>query len=206
MAYDLARAILGDDFISPEDIMKSRKSVVYTDDQLSEFWRTVPSQKVLEWCRDNGYMLIAGPSRPLSLREVRSLKKDHFYRKKRGWYAKQAFAQSDKADTRWIMLRKEPVPQSTLKNRNEQQALLSDDEVTPNVAEVVWCVTTFKAVRDTYLFSSFFVRTSSLGSVGISSVGNRVIAGIFGAEGLRVSYCWDDDRNGFIGVSVARKR
>lgn len=198
--YELVRTILGKNFISPEDIMKSRKSVVYTDDQLSQFGDTVPSQEVLEWCRDNGYMLIAGPNRPMSLLEVRSLKKDYFYSKEGGWYAEQKFAEIDKVETRWIMLRKEPVPQSTSKNWNEQQSLLSETEVTPNVAEVAWCVTTYKAVRNTYLLPSIYVRTSSL-----DSGGRRVYVGIFGAGGLVVSDWRDGGRYGSIGLSAARK-
>lgn len=190
--YDLVRTILGKDFVSPEDIMKSRKGIVYTDEQLSQFGDTVPSQEALEWCRDNGYILITGPNRPMSLLEVLSLKKDYFY---------SAVAQNDKAETRWIMLRKEPVPQSTSKNWNEQQALLSEDEVTPNVAEVAWCVTTYKAVRNTYLLSSVYVRTSSLDSGGC-----RVSVGDFDARGLSVGSCWDDRRYGNLGVSAARKQ
>lgn len=198
--YELARTILGKDFISPEGVMKSRKAIVYTDDQLAQFGDTVPSQEVLEWCRDNGYMLVAGPNRPMSLLEVRSLKKDYFYSKKGGWYAEQAFAQNDKAETRWITLRKEPIPQSTSKNWTEQQALLSDDEVTPNVAEVTWCVTTYKAVRSTYLLPNVYVRTSSL-----DSDGGRVGVGGFDAVGLVVSIYWGDFRFGDLGLSAGRK-
>lgn len=198
--YELARNILGKDFISPEEVAKSRKGVAYTDDQLSHFSDTVPSQEVLEWCRDNGYMVVAGPNRPMSLLEVRALRKDHFYSKEGGWYAEQAFAQNDKVETRWIMLRKESVPQSTSKNWNGQQALLSVDEVTPNVAEVTWCVTTYKAVRNIYLLPSIYVRTSSLDSDGL-----RVYVGSFDAKGLGVSYYWDDGRRGDLGLSAARK-
>lgn len=199
--YDLVRTILGKDFISPEDIQKHRKGVVYTDEQLTQFGDTLPSKEVLEWCRDNGYMLIAGPNRPMSLLEVRSLKKGYFYSKEGGWYAEQAFAQNDKVETRWIMLRKEPIPQSTSKNWSEQQALLSEDEVTPNAAEVVWCVTTYKAVRNTYLLPSVYVRTSSL-----DSGGSRVSVGRFDAKGLSVDDWDDDDRDGYLGVSAARKQ
>ncbi len=198
--YDLARTILGKDFISPEEVAKSRKGVAYTDDQLSQFSDTVPSQEMLEWCRDNGYMVVAGPNRPMSLLEVRALRKDHFYSKEGGWYAEQAFVQNDKVETRWIMLRKEPVPQSTSKNWNEQQALLSADEVTPNVSEVTWCVTTYKAVRNIYLLPSIYVRTSSL-----DSDGDRVYVGHFDAEGLDVDYYWDGVRHGNLGLSGGRK-
>lgn len=200
-SYDLARHILGNDFISPKEVMSARDGVVYTDKQLTQFGETVPSQEVLEWCRDNGYMLVAGPNRPMSLLEVRALRKDYFYSKEVGWYAEQAFARNDKAETRWIMLRKEPVPQSTSKNWNEQQALLSDDEVTPNVAEVAWCVTTYKAVRNTYLLPSFYVRTSSL-----DSGGRHVDVYTIAAEGLGVDNCWGDNRFGDLGVSAARKQ
>lgn len=198
--YNLARTILGNDFISPEEVAKYRKGVVYTDDQLVQFGDSMPSQEVLEWCRNNGYTVVAGPDRPISLLEVRDLKKDHFYSKEGGWYAEQAFSQNDKVETSWIMLRKEPVPQSTSKNWNEQQALLSDDEVTLNVAEVTWCVTTYKAVRNIYLFPNVYVRTSSLDRDGY-----RVNVGYFGAKGLGV-YSWHDDaRSGELGVSSGRK-
>ncbi len=198
--YELARTILGKDFISPEEVAKSRKGVAYTDDQLSQFSDTVPSQEVLQWCRDNGYMVVAGPNRPMSLLEVRSLKSDHFYSKEGGWYAEQTFAQNDKVETRWIMFRKEPVPGSTSKNWNEQQALLSADEVTPNVAEVAWCLTTYKAVRNIYLLPSIYVRTSSL-----DSGGDRVYVGYFDAGGLGVDYWHDGIRDGPLGVSAGRK-
>ena len=109
-------------------------------------------------------------------------------------------ALADKVDTRWIMLRKEPVAGSTSKNWSEQQALLSDAEVTPNVAEVVWCVTTYKAVRNTYLLPDVYVRTSSLGSDG-----DRVYVSSFGAKALRVHRCGDDHRYAHLGVSAGRK-
>ncbi len=115
---------------------------------------------------------------------------------------KQAFAQNDKVETRWIMLRKEPVPKSTSKNWNEQQALLSDDEVTPNVAEVTWCVTTYRAVRNAYLLPNIYVRTSTS---SLDSGGSRVRVGGFDARGLYVSYYWNDSPHGTLGVSAVRK-
>ena len=199
--YDIARTVLGKDFISPEEIAKSR-GVTYTDDQLAKLGDTLPSQEVLVWCRDNGYMVVAGPNKPMSLLEIRELKSEYLYSKTGGWYAesKQTFSRNDKADTRWIMVRKDPVPESTSKNWDEQQALLSDVEVTPNVAEVVWAVTTYKAVRGVYLIPNIYVRTSSLDSGGY-----HVIVGSFGAKGLYVSDWYDDYRRSDIGVSSARK-
>ena len=116
------------------------------------------------------------------------------------WYSDQKFARNDKADTRWIIVRKEPVPDSTSKTWDEQQALLSDVEVTPNAAEVVWAITTYKAVRDIYLLPNIYVRTSSL-----DSGGDRVGVGDFDDKGLDVDGWRDDNRDSFVGVSSARK-
>jgi hypothetical protein len=159
--YDLARTILGKDFISPEEIAKSRK-IVYTDEQFAMFSDALPAQDVLEWCRDYGYMLVAGPPKEMSLLDIRALHKPYFYSKDGGWYAeqKEAFARDDKATTAWILLRKEPVPDSLDKNWDEQQALLSKVEVVPNAAATTWCLTTYKVVRGVY------VRTSNRESGG----------------------------------------
>lgn len=152
------------------------------------------------WCRDNGYMVVAGPNKPMSLLEVREMKSGYFYSKSGGWYSDQKFARNDKADTRWIIVRKEPVPGSTSKTWDEQQALLSDVEVTPNAAEVVWAITSYKAVRDIYLLPNIYVRTSSLGSDGY-----RVFVGYFDDGGLFVDR-WDGgSRVSDVGVSSARK-
>ena len=197
--YTLAQTILGKDFITPEEVSKSR-GLTYSEDQLAKFGDTLPSQEVLVWCRDNGYMVVAGPNKPMSLLEVREMKSRYFYSKSGGWYSDQKFARNDKADTRWIIVRKEPVPESTSKTWDEQQALLSDVEITPNAAEVVWAITTYKAVRDIYLLSNIYVRTSSL-----DSDGDRVFVGGFDDRGLSVYIWYDVYRYSSIGVSSARK-
>ena len=197
--YTLAQTILGKDFITPEEVTKSH-GIVYTEDQMTKFGDTLPSQEVLVWCRDNGYMVVAGPNKPMSLLEVREMKSGYFYSKSGGWYVDQKFARNDKADTRWIVVRKEPVPDSTSKTWNEQQALLSDVEITPNATEVVWAITVYKAVRDIYLLPNIYVRTSSLGSGGY-----RVHVGRFDDGGLDVGSWSDDGRGSALGVSSARK-
>ena len=198
--YGIARAILGKDFISAEDITKARPCIVYTGEQLMQFGNTLPSQEVLEWCRDNGYMLVAGPAKEMSLLEIRELRSQFFYTKKGGWYADQKFARNDKVEVRWIMLRKESIANSTSKTWEEQQALLSKFEVVPNAAEVAWCVITYKAVLGVYLFPNIYVRTSSLDSFGL-----RVYVGVFDSDGLHVRSYWDDDRSDYLGLSSARK-
>ena len=185
--YDLARSILGIDFISPEDIMKSRKGVIYTEEQLAKFGETVPAQGILELCRDNNFMLIAGPNRPMSILEIRTMKNGYFYPKEGGWYADQKFSQKDKVETKWYMIRKNHVTESTSKNWEEQQPLISDVETVPNVTEFTWAISTYKAVRDVYLFGNgIHIRTSSL-----DSDGDHVFVGNFGVKGLYVGYSCD---------------
>lgn len=200
--YELVRTILGKDFISPEDVMNSRKGITYTDEQLSQFGETVPAQEILEWCRDNNFMLVAGPNRSMSLLEIRTMKNGYFYSKEGGWYAeqKQKFSQNDKVETKWYMIRKDIVPESTSKNWDEQHALIADTEFVPNAPEFVWAITTYKAVRGTYLFGGIYARTSSLGSDG-----DHVLVGRFDDGGLVVSGSCDSDRLSFLGLSVARK-
>ncbi len=201
--YELARSILGKDFITPEDVMRSRKGVVYTEEQLSRLVSTVPSRKVLKWCYDNEHMLVAGPSRPLSLLEIRDLKSDDFFANKGGRYGGGAFASTDKACPGWTTIRKRPLPWSHSKGWEAQQALLSKAEEVPNVAEAAWGVTTFRAVRDTHLLTGVYVRTSS-----VESDGFHVHIGDFGRGdgGLCVCYQKDSYCYEHLGIISSLKR
>jgi hypothetical protein len=99
------------------------------------------------------------------------------------------------------MVRKSQVPESTGQSWDEQQALLSDVEVTPYVAEFVWAITTYKAVRDIYLLSNIGVRTSSL-----DSDGRRIYIIRFNdKKGFSVCGYWSIVRDDRVGVSSARK-
>lgn len=199
--YELAREIIGNDFISPEEVAKARR-LTYTDELLAVFGQLLPSQDVLEWCRDNGFMLVAGAPRPMSLLEIRELELNHFYTKEGAWYTEssEAFARKEKVETKWYILRKDPVPDSTSKNWREQLTLLSKDEVVPNAAEMVWGITTYKAVRCVNLLPDMYVRTSSA-----STFGYRVNIGHFDADGLCFYVCLDDSRRNSLGVSSSRK-
>lgn len=193
--------ILGDDFISPAEITKAR-GVTYTVEQLARFGEMLPDEETLKWCRDQGLMLVAGPPSRMSLLDVRSIKADYFYSKEGDWYADktQKFAKNDKAEPVWIALRKDVVADSRNKTWPDQQSLICAPMAVPNVAEAVWGITTYKAVRGVYLLPDCYVRTSSVDSDGF-----RVDVGIFDADGLLVNSCWDGNRFSFLGVSASRK-
>ena len=199
--YALARMILGKDFISPEEIAKSR-GLVYTDEQIARFGETLPSQEALEWCRDKRAVLMAGPPRGMSTLDIRALHNAYFYSKESGWYAneEQKFARNDKAEPVWIAFLKEPIEGSFSRDWSEQKALVAEPMIVPNAAEELWCLTTYKAVRGIHLLPNCYVRVSSVGSDG-----DRVRVGHFDGAGIGVYSGWDDDRRSDLGVSAVRK-
>jgi hypothetical protein len=200
--YDLARTILGKDFITPREIAIVRK-LTYGDEVLRHFAETLPSEEVLQWLRDNSFVLIAGTPKAMSLLEIRSLNPQLFYTKSGGWYEgdKERFSRGDKVAAEWLMLRKGIMPNSTNKTCDKQQKLLTKVEYIPNVAEATWGETTLKEVRNAWLFPNINARTSSVGSDG-----SRVYFGNSAYGGVNVDYRWDYDRSDYLGMASARKR
>lgn len=200
-SFTLAREILGDDFLAPEEIATAR-GLTYSEEQLAELERTLPDRETLERLERNDYILVAGSPREMSLLDVRELERGYFYSKEGGWYAEQseAFARNEKVTCRWYMIRKGIVPNSTSKTWREQQNLLSDLETAPMAVELVWALTCYKAVRGVYLLANVYARTSS-----VDSDGTRVDVGVFDGDGLDVGRWYRNGRHGYIGVASARK-
>ncbi len=196
---DLARKILGDDVIFPDEVAEVR-GLSYTEDQLRHFAGTIPSEEVLRSLQANNFALVAGPPSPMSILDVRQVESNLFYSKTGGWYEGQKFARDDKVPTEWLAIRKDPVPNSTSRNWSEQLGLIKAEERVPDAGEISWFITTFFKVRGVRLFKSVYVRTSS-----VDSVGDRVYVGVFDSDGLYVYYYWDDYRCGDLGVASARK-
>lgn len=159
--YELVRTILGEDFISPEDVMKSCKDIIYTKKQIVKFRETVPAQEILEWCHDNEYMVVAGPNRPMSLLDIRSIKNDYFLKEKDRLYTTETFYLEDKVETKWYMIRKIPMLDLSSKQREQQMKILSGIEVIPNSAEFIWALIIYKEIRNISLFEGTYIRTSS---------------------------------------------
>lgn len=200
--HELARLILGDDYVTPEEVATAY-GVSYTDEQLEHFADALPDTQTILWLRANGYMLIAGPTTELNLLQVRDLDNQLFYSKTEGWYAedKEKFAQADVVNAgQWLAIRKEAVPNSFSKTWDEQQDLITKVEHVPNAPEVSYAVTAYCKVRGVYLLRGKYVRTSSVDAGGV-----HVYVGDFDEDGLSVSDYWDGYRGDNIGVSSARK-
>ena len=189
---EIARLILGDDIVFPDEIAEVR-GLYYTDAQLKYFADTMTSEEALRWCKANGYAIVAGPPSPMGLLEVRSLKPEYFplYPKSSRCYEGCSFSNDDKAQTEWLAIRKDPVPKSFHQNWNEQLLRLLPDEQVPNAGEMSWFITTFYEVRGVQLFEEVYVRTSS-----VSSVGYHVAVGYFDKDrgGLDIIDCRDASR------------
>lgn len=200
------RIILEKDFVSVERTMGLHKGIVYTEEQLSHFVDTFPSQKALEWCHENGHMLVPGPNYPMSFLEVRDLMSEYFYISNFGTaYERQPFAKIDKVKTDWIMLRKGAVPGSVSQTWRKQNSLLSEDDEVPNAAEVAWCLAIYKAVRQNSLLPNTFVRTSSC-----NLLGHHVYVGVshnLSEEGKIVAFsATDEECKSYLGLASKRKR
>lgn len=199
--HELARLILGDDYISVQEVVNAY-GWSFTNEQLEHFADTLPDTQTILWLRANGYMLIAGPPTEMNLLEVRELDNKFCCSKNEWWYAedKQKFAQDDKvACGEWLAIRKEAVLNSFSKTWNKQQDLLSEDEHVPNAPTVSYAATAYYKVRGIYLLRGTYVRTSS-----VSADGHHVYVGV-DKDGLFVYYYLDVNLTGGIGVSSARK-
>ncbi len=194
--------ILGNDFIRPLEVAEAYDAP-YTATQLEELAWTLPEEKVLRWARDNGFAVLPGPPNEMNFLDIHELSTDFFYRKNDPWFTdnRQTFARSDTVGATWLVVHKDPAPNSINKTWDEQQALLNGNERVPNAAEATWFLTTYAKVRGIRLVPNVYVRTSS-----VHLVGCRFNVGFFDGWNLLVRHLWDDLRDDFIGVASARTR
>ena len=156
---------------------------------------TVPfSREVLIESRQT-HVLVA--SARMSIMGLRVKAPDAFYFT-RTWYADEEFARRE-LKPRWRLIRKDPVPRSTSKTWAKQQAVLSADEITPEIGELVLAIILHYLETGERLFSTVYVRSSD-----VDSAGRRVGAGRFGPDGLRIR-SWGDYPDYYIGVAGVRK-
>jgi hypothetical protein len=133
----------------------------------------------------------------VSLMGLRARAPDAFYFK-RAWYAEEDFAHHP-LRTRWRLIRKEPVADSTSKPWATQQALLPTNELVPGVCEMALAIVLHYLETGERLLPTAYVRTCDL-----DTAGRRVGLGRFGRDGLRIR-SWGDYPDYYIGLASARK-
>ena len=199
---NLARLILGDDFLSQE-LVGEKMGWQYSDEQLGNLPASV-DLNMLMWLRQYNYFLTpTHPTKALNLLDVRALDPSLFCSKKDGWYAdeRQKFAREEALQLgSWLAIRKDVTQNSILKKWEEQQKFLTREEHVPMACELAYGIVTYSKVRGVRLYERLYSRTSS-----VSADGGRVYLGGFDAGGLRVDYCWDGDRDDGLGIASSRK-
>ena len=128
---------------------------------------------------------------------LRAKATDAFYYRK-AWYADEDFARKP-LKTRWRLIRREPVPDSTSKAWAAQRASLPPEELIPGASEVALAVILHFLATGERLLPTVYVRTREL-----DSAGRRVGLGRFGPDGLRVR-SWGDYPDYYIGLAAARR-
>ena len=137
-------------------------SFFYDEEQLRFLLETLPSKAKLERVAKSNWPLIPGPSRPMSLLEVRNHLPRCFH-SMRGWFAepKERFAHEEKVGPGWIALRTEC---------QGQRKCLSTAEV-PNAAEISWYTGIYILLRNIRLLHGAMAisasRTSSRAPVSV---------------------------------------
>lgn len=209
--YGVARLALGDDLITPEEIVAKRKPeaeegkevapLVYTSEQLASFQQTVERLPLdyLKRLVESNYMLVAGPPKRENLLGVRDLDASLFCTQQGGWYAddEQKFSRNEFVESCWHAIRKDHVPDSTYKYFREQKGLRASDEHMPTAVRVAWTDTTYFKVRGIRLHNGVWVFTSSVAVYG-DHVSVRYDSG-----GFDVDYYTDDSRFNDLGGSVS---
>jgi len=191
-----ARKIMGNNFFGIEEAIR-HFGVNPTRQQLAALSEIPFSESTLEQSKDT-YVLVA--VFPLSILDIRGkVEQKLFYGHEGAWYNGQAFAK-ERGEVNWQLVRKTPVDNSTSKDWQEQQALLSKDDEVPTAQVMVYTIIGHYLATGEHLFECTYVRTSSVDSDGF-----RVIVGRFGAGGLHVDDDWDVGRSDLLGVSSARK-
>ncbi len=200
--YEFARSILGEDFITPEEISKAR-ILIYSDALLNRLHESLPSKEIIQQCLEHGFVLVAGPPATFSLLSIREINPHLFFSMTGGWFAdeRHKFAYEDMVLPRWLILRKNYIPGSTNKVWSEQKKLVPGAEYIPNVSEVAWGLTSYKIIRNCCLLGHSFVRTSSL-----VSKKNHIIIGDFNDMGVTIAYEWDQGQKDTLGILSAMKR
>jgi hypothetical protein len=163
--YALARAILGDNFITPEEIAIA-SGLSYGREVLRHFLETIPPEEVCKELLEDNYILMAGPPSPMSILGVHSCESQLFGADFLDDWKKlshdQSFMHRDKVHAEWLMIHNGIREYSTWRVLPEQLRGLEEWEYLPNAAEVTWAQYIHLKVHGRWLLSNVYARTSSV--------------------------------------------
>ncbi len=184
--YDIARKILGKDLILPEEIISSCGGEAYTEDQIFSFGQNIPSPERLEWIRNKGFVLMAGPSLEMGLLDFK-IPNTYSYSTGCGRYNfSDQFVEKEKVGPRWYVMSKKIIPETISKTWEQQKLIVPKEERISSLVESVWLIKIMRSVRGVSLFENKFIRTSSL-----NDMGHRIIIGHYDEKGLCLFANWD---------------
>jgi len=185
---DLFRLILGDDFVSPEEVAEVY-GWEYSEQQRVNLTDALPEFEALLRLRLKGCIVVATPPVEYTLMELRELDHSIISRKSSRWFIEenQRFSREDtlKAAS-WLVFRKEPLPNP---RRAWWDELTDEDVSVPNAPEAAYGGATYNKVRKGKLREAAYTATSS-----VAANGNRVLVGCAGKEGVVVSESYRDDQ------------
>jgi len=192
-----AREIMGKNFFGIEEA--SRIFMVNPSKEQTAALADIPfSEEILAACRDTHVFVAVFPITIVDI-EVRVGDK-LFYAYEDPWFDMQIFAR-ERGRVGWHLVRKTPVENSTLKEWTAQQALLSNNEMTPTARLMVYTIIGHFLITGERLFQNIYVRCSDKQD----STGYRARVGHFTSEGLHVRPCWDDSQKDYIGLASILK-
>lgn len=181
-SQQMALAIMGPNVLQLSDVEMHFK-VRYTDEERGRLSVIPWSSEELESCKSTHVLF---PGYLLSLNELRSKVRKAFD-KGQDWYNQQAFANEEKVELAWHLIRRDILPGSTSKIWTEQEAMVPKNEHIPDAATFAFGIVLFWKTRKMRLYQHVYARTSST-----SSGGDHVLLGYFDEQGLRVNF-WSYD-------------
>ncbi|MFA6159753.1 MAG: hypothetical protein WC678_01530 [Parcubacteria group bacterium] len=216
--YDLATAILGEDFITPEEISKYIGGIQYLDSDIQDLKTSIPSEKILDWLAGD-YTLVAGPPRPMSVKEIVNSNPSFFggnalvenYRICGKLYPKNERFLKEEIPAGWIILRKSFIRGAEL---SSGKTYFSSDESNenelshcyiPNVAKVMWVAYVCKAIRKRNLLPKKWIATNSQSNYKRHN-GESCNIALKIRKKINLAYISSGGVSGNVGVLVARKK
>jgi|GEM_PF-1676615 len=195
--------ILGDDIISPSELFEAYGIPVYhLPIQARMFERALPSKRKLNWLRDNDYMLIAGPSRSLSILDIQNILRQREFPDLKidvdvDYFSQTSNQLGNVVSCGWYEIRKSELPGSLQRCWNDR----ADTRMgVPNIAEVAWAFISYKMVRKVDILGDISLMTST---DGISNRCRAHVCFSFDEEGRPlVTSVLDDYKSDKMGIAV----